>query len=291
MGGLIEIRTLQNVSMRSMHRAFLKVFADYEVPMQMSVVDLEEIIRTRDIDLNFSIGCFVRKELIGFILCGYRDCEGKRYAYDGGTGIVKEYRRKGFADRMFSELLKIFENKKIDIFILEVLENNTSAIELYRKNGFIQHRKLRCFEIEKDSLKELSAKGIYSFGYNKSEYHSINLQEYVSFRPTWQNCKYSVLNNIHMYEYVSVCNEDKVIGFGLIHKNKGDIPLLGVLEEWRNKGIELEIILQLETKTKSNTLCFKNVEDDNYIVDILREMGFVNFVNQYEMALDFSSKS
>jgi ribosomal protein S18 acetylase RimI-like enzyme len=280
----LEVKTLSNISTEIVYEAFLKAFSDYEVPMNLSFDDFKEMLIIRDINFDYSIGCFNDKELVGFIICGYREIGGKKLCYDGGTGIVKEFRRKGIASKLLSSLIDLFQSKGIDEFILEVLENNISAIDLYRKNGFVIQRKFQCFEINKSNIKSCSLDG-FTLNMDIKEYHKLNDSGYLSFDPSWQNQKASILNNIDNYGYCSLSLNDGILGFGFIDKNKGTIPQLGIVEKWRNKGLEQLIINQLKHETKSEQIKLLNIESNNYWEDVLIELGFSNFINQYEMVL------
>ena len=52
--------------------------------------------------------------------------------------IEEKYRKKGFASNLIEYLIDIAKEKKCSNISLEVNENNTSAINLYIKNGFIE---------------------------------------------------------------------------------------------------------------------------------------------------------
>lgn len=279
-----EIRLLENIPLKEVYDVFMESFSDYEVSVQMSINEFEEVIITRDIDFNYSVGCFNEEKLVGFIICGYREINGKKYCYDGGTGIIPDFRRKGIANNLFIYLVDLLKRKNISVFLLEVLENNTPAIELYRRNGFVIQRRLECFKIDKNEV-PLSLSHDYIVKSDKIEYVHFDDTCLSSFLPSWQNDRVSILNNIDSYEYCSISDDRKVIAFGFIHKKRGDVPQLRVLSGWENKGIELLIISELKNKTESDTIKLLTLDENSYLPDILSNVGFSNFVNLYEMTL------
>jgi ribosomal protein S18 acetylase RimI-like enzyme len=231
------------------------------------------------------LGCFDGDLLVGFILTGYRKINGQKICYDGGTGVIKAYQRKGIGELLLKELLLILREKHIESFVLEVLENNTQAIKLYEKNGFAKTRKLECFEIAKNELRPVPDRG---FGITVTNPATLiqNEELYRLYPPTWQNEIQSVLNVSENYTCISLACSGKMLGYGFIHKTKGDIPQIGVLEEWKHWGLEAHLISELSKHTVSEKLIMLNVEYNNYLGETLRKLGFRNSVNQWEMVLE-----
>lgn len=283
----LEIRSLANIPFSKVYESFIDSFSDYEVPMQMSIDKLKEMFVTRDVDFNYSVGCFDNDRLVGFIICGYREIGGKRYCYDAGTGIVPDFRRRGIADRLFIYLADILKQNKVDIFLLEVLVNNTPAIELYKKKGFVIQRQLDCFKIDKSEIVKVSLDNRYAIKYDKSEYRGVNDADYQELLPSWQNDRASILNNIDNLEYCSISFNDQIVAFGVIHKQQGDILQLRVLKGWEDKQLELYVIDQLKNKTKSDIVKTVTLDENSPLKGVLLNLGFSNFVNLYEMTLSF----
>jgi ribosomal protein S18 acetylase RimI-like enzyme len=282
----LQIKTLTGVPAEKIHEAFIDAFSEYEVPIDMPLEKLQEMMVTRDLNPDFSVGCFDGDKLVGFILTGYRERGTQKTCYDGGTGVIKAYQRKGIGEMMLQELLMILHEKQICHFVLEVLENNTPAIKLYEKHGFAKTRKLECFEIDKDNLPIVPDRG---FGFSVASPATMieNEEKYSLYTPTWQNETRSVINVKANYTHVTLSCSGKMLCHGYVHKTKGDIPQIGILEEWKHWGLEAHLIKELAKYTENKKLMVLNVEGSNYMAETLRKLGFSNFVNQYEMVLKF----
>jgi len=280
----LQIRTLSGTSVETIHEAFIDAFSEYEVPIDMPVEKLREMMVTRDLNPDWSVGCFDGDLLVGFILTGYREKDGVKTCYDGGTGVIKAYQRKGVGEMMLKELLQLLKEKGVSRFVLEVLENNTPAINLYEKYGFAIIRKLQCFEIEKQKLRPVPDRG---FGVSVVNPATVveNEKKYNLFTHTWQNEIQSVINVKENYTLVSLSCTNRVLCYGYVHKTKGDIPQIGILEEWKNWGLEAHLINELAKHTESKNLIVLNVEENNYLTEVLKKQEFSNFVNQFEMIL------
>lgn len=280
----LEIRLLEGISLKEVYETFMESFSDYEVPMQMTIGQFQEMVVTRDIDFNYSVGCFSDEKLIGFIICGYREIEGEKYCYDGGTGIIPDFRRKGIANKLFTYLVDLLKQKNIEVFLLEVLENNIPAIELYLKNGFITQRRLECFQIKKNEISDYFSKD-YILKSDKAEYFELDDRSFYPSLASWQNERLSILNNIDNYEYCSLSCNQQIVAFGFVNKKRGDIPQLRVLRGWENKQLEMFLISELKNRTESEVIKFVTLDENSSLIDILSTTGFSNFVNLYEMTL------
>jgi len=280
----LRVKPLTGTSVEKIHAAFCDAFSAYEVKLDMPVEKLVEMIKIRDLNPDFSVGCFAGEMLVGFILTGYREINGQKVCYDGGTGVIKTHQRKGIGELMLKELMLILHEKQISRFVLEVLENNTPAINLYEKHGFAKTRKLECFEIAKNELRPVPDRG---FGISVTNPAILveNEEMYRLFMPSWQNEIQSVLNVAENYTCVSLLCTNRMLGYGFIHKTKGDIAQIGILEEWKHWGLEAHLFAELAKYTTSEKLIVLNAESGNYLGETLRKLGFSNTVNQWEMDL------
>ena len=55
------------------------------------------------------------------------------------VSVLKEYRRQGVAETIINHIIKL---NLYDKYLLEVADNNTSAIKLYEKLGFIEYQRI-----------------------------------------------------------------------------------------------------------------------------------------------------
>lgn len=280
-----KTRSLEGIAVEMIHRAFIDAFSEYEVPIEMPMDKLMEMIKIRDLNMAFSTGCFDATQLVGFIICGYREKNGIRECYDGGTGVIKAYQRNGIGELMLNDTLRFLKKMKINRFVLEVLENNLPAIHLYEKYGFQKTRRLECFEIEKQHLKPVPDRG---FGITVTS-PVVDLDKeslYQLYKPSWQNEMQSVINGGENYTAVSISCSGRLLGYAFVHKTRGDVPQIGILEEWKHWGLEAHLFAELARNTQSEKLILINIEENNYLVEVMQKLGFTNFVNQWEMALE-----
>ncbi|MHC1692292.1 MAG: GNAT family N-acetyltransferase [Sphaerochaetaceae bacterium] len=278
----LQIATLADTPIEVIHRVFKEAFADYEIEVSLSLEAFREMMVVRDLDSTYSVGCFDAGQLVGFIICGHRLIHGQTCLYDGGTGVIQRYRHQGLGTLMLKYLIEIVRHQEKGCFVLEVLEHNTAAIELYLKHGFRIRRRFDCLAIQKEAVRTCEA-GPYSIDTDITGYQTIDPSHFLDCPPSWQNDQVSVMNALDTFGYVCIRHQGLAIGYGLIQKRKGDIPQLGVLPTWRGRHIEELILNKLMDQTSSGRITLLNVDQDDGLGTVLRSIGFQVFICQYEM--------
>jgi ribosomal protein S18 acetylase RimI-like enzyme len=273
------LSTLSNALIEEVYNAFTDSFSDYEVKMDMSIDRFEEMLITRSYSKEFSVGFYDKSILVGFLFIGYRKFEDKKIFYDAGTGVRKKYRRKGIGNELLNEIKKIMKENEINTFLLEVLENNASAIELYKKNGFKIKRRLNCYEISKviDHDNSINDRIVKNIDIEK------DIEKYCSFKPSWQNAYESYLNIKDNYNVINWEKDNKIIGYGIIHKYNGNIMQIGIEPMYRNIETLSKFINGLINRTSSPKLKYLNVEDGSEMDSLLHKLDQKKIVSQYEM--------
>src|SRR5690606_28819443 len=85
---------------------------------------------------SLSILAFDCDKPVGLILNGVRMIDGKKVAWNGGTGVAKDYRRNGVGKQLMDATLAIYEEEGVQIATLEAIKQNEKAIKLYENKGY-----------------------------------------------------------------------------------------------------------------------------------------------------------
>ena len=278
-------KILDNTELSIIHQAFVEAFSDYQVKMDLPFSKFDNMIKRRGFIPELSIGAFDNEKLIGFVLNGARMWNGKFTAYDLGTGVIPDYRKKGITSEILKNVKDLCKENNIESYLLEVLQNNTGAVELYRKQGFQTTRDFDCYYLKKEDFSPsicVEIENVEFICLNQWE----EIQKLWDCNPSWQNSIDSVNVFPDRFSYSIVTVENKIVGYGVVDKVTGDIPQIAVSKEYRNKGIGKSIISDLFNKTEANKLSLINVDcrDVNF-KGFLTHEGFINYVSQYEMIL------
>ncbi len=299
---MYECRTLENIEFEVLHGAFLRAFSDYTIKIDMPFEKFKNMLIRRGYFPEFSVGTFVNSDLIGFIFNGYRNWRGMPSLYDVGTGVVPEYRQKGITGKAFERIAGIVKEKNISQYVLEVIQTNSAAVELYKKQGFEVTRNFDCFQLKKNDFNynfvsrgsafpnELVLKKnfIIRFPARLSTEEFERFSIFTDDMPSWQNSFESIHSTLDNFIYVVVEGTDETAGYGIIEKMTGDIPQLAVNKKYRGHGVGAAILTALINKTESEKITVINVNSENKTLrEFLKKNGFNCFCSQYEMQLKF----
>lgn len=280
---MVYFKVLDNTSIEIIYKTFLQAFCDYQVEIELPFWKFQQMIKRRGFEAQISIGAFENERLVGFVLNGLREWKGKSTAYDLGTGVIPEYRRQGLTTDIIQNIKKLFKEKQVEQYLLEVLKPNESAIQLYKKEGFKIERELSCFEMNKDDFISKTTCVV-------EKVEKIDLEQLKSFwdfKPSWQNSIDSIYAIPEEFIYSVVYVNNIIVGYGIIEKRTGDIPQFAVKKEYRGQGIASSIITELIKNTESSNINVVNtVAQYKGIEKFLVKLGFKYEVGQYEMLLN-----
>jgi ribosomal protein S18 acetylase RimI-like enzyme len=283
---MFNYNTLENTNIEILHKTFLKAFSDYQVKMELPILKFEQMLQRRGYVSEISMGAFKNQELIGFVLNGLRQWNGKPTVYDLGTGVIGEYRKQGITSNMLFNIKRLLKEKTVEQYLLEVIQSNTSAVQLYKKQGFQIIRELECFQLDKNKYNQSATwKVEHVDKINWSDWKE--LTEFWDFTPSWQNSIDSINAVLGSFIYSIVRVDNIIVGYGVIDKTTGDIPQIAVNKQYRNKGIAKSIVADLLRNTESNRISATNVDGQSkFMKDFLLKIGFEYVINQYEMILE-----
>jgi len=283
---MFEYSTLEGVDIEVIHRAFVDAFSDYQVKIDLPLWKLQNMLRRRGYVAGKSIGAFKDGNLAGFILNGCRNWDERLTVYDLGTGVIPEYRRQGLTTSLFQKVLEQIRHEGVEQYLLEVLQQNTAAYELYSKKGFEITRTFSCYKLMKSSY---SPQNVYKVDQVDAftEEQWVQLRKFWDFEPSWQNSIESVCAAAEEFGYFTASVDKEIVGYGIIERKTGDIPQIAVDRNHRHKGIAGSVLSELMNCTESDKAAVLNVDDTSKSTkDFLCEAGFEHYVDQYEMIMD-----
>jgi ribosomal protein S18 acetylase RimI-like enzyme len=254
-----QIRTLQNTSFEQIFNAWSDAFSDYA--RSWTYEELQRMLLRRSYNATLSFGAFDGDELIGFILNGTGIFDGLRTAYDTGTGVIKAYRGKGFTRGMFDESLPSLRSAGMQQYLLEVLSDNATAINIYTKAGFATRRILNYYVQPLNGM-QLRTTALPA-GYTIKDISIGELTHVKSiwdYSPAWQNSITAIANKPEDFNIIGVYYDNTLIGYGVIEPISGDIPQLAVATIHQRKGIGTTLLATLLKHNTHSTLRFINTD-------------------------------
>jgi len=287
--GDFEFKGFQQKDVSKMRKTFNKAFSDYIVPIQLSHGQfVQKIIQKTNISFKYSIGSYYNKKLVGFIFNSIDYYEGKKTAYNGGTGVITDFRGNHLTQRMYESVFPKFENIGIEQCVLEVIANNKPAIKVYENLGFKRTKFYHCLKL----LEESTYLG-------KIKMNNVDL--IIPDKPKWKRyerfCDYDTCfldsfpllkKNKENETILEAYLNQQLVGFLIFNRKMGRVEHIGIDHNARGKGIGTLLIKKMIKICRKKPIYILNLNERNYsLLNFFLRLGFRNEIDQFEFKLLF----
>lgn len=289
---MITIKNLVSTPIEQIHKSFLKAFSDYQVKMQLSLEEFSvHMLTRRGLCRELSFGVFEDDELVGITLNGLRDWSGKRTVYDICTGFVPEQRGKGLAKQVFEAMMPHLKTANVKQYLLEVLQDNTPAITLYKKAGFGVTREFACYRGDVAQM-DFSKATLCPFEIREVKDPEWNLYPtFWNFQPSWQNSIDSIKSVLQHSKIFHAVDGESCVGYGIMVPARGDVPQLTVHPSYRRKKIGSALLKRLvESSSTGQVALINNENTEESVPRFLESVRCPIFLPQFEMMKDLPLK-
>ncbi|MFN3194370.1 MAG: GNAT family N-acetyltransferase [Chlorobiota bacterium] len=273
----MKIRSLEGIGYDVILKAFNHSFSDYFIPVKVTQSQFTTKLKTHNIDLSISVGAFDGDELVGFILHGKVPYSDRYVAYNLGTGVTPEARGQNLTARMYEYIIPHI--KGCQSVHLEVITQNTPAINSYKKSGFAIKRDLLCF-------RGVPPIKITNSNCTFEKLKNFDWQLLQSFRtsiPTIQNSPAIVQNRLNELTSFGAYLENKLVGFIIFNSKEKSILQLAVKPDYRRMDIGRSLLAKT---SHLNEITILNIDkEDANTIRFLMNLGLNVYVEQYEMEL------
>ena len=282
---MIRYRFLNNTPVNTLHHAFLGAFADYQVDMRMALEDFEFRLRRDGVDTSISVGAFDHDQLVGFCLNGSGTWQGEPTVYDAGTGVLAQHRGKGIAAEMFRFMNPQLKERGFSRYLLEVLTSNEPAVNLYRRLGFTETRRLAVFRAPTRPVFNTDA---------IAEIRRVEVPDWQMYQtvwtgyPSWQNSIEAVQRVVDTTATLECHLDHRCVGYGVVSKPSGQLIQLAVDASYRRRGLASKLLDALQDcVTNSASIKVNNVDENlKDATAFFEAVGFRLVLEQYEMILN-----
>lgn len=275
----MHIQSLDKTSTKAITEVFNKSFEDYKVPMHRTEAQMQEKIKAEYIDLSASVGAFDNETLVGFILFGIDTVDGRKTMWDGGTGVLKEYRGKSLTKQMFQIALKHAKDQKVERILLEVLESNATAYNIYKSLGFRKIRLLHAYH----GLPQITTKTDHQIevidNYDSKEFDAL-----CTWQPAWQQMYNRVKGWGDAITSIAIKDNEKVIAYAHYNTETKRVFQFAVDNNHRRKGLGSALFNYISDN--DTELSIVNIDERSTdALAFLEAIGIKHYISQYEMEL------
>lgn len=133
---MIEIKRLKDCTIEEGVEAWNTGFEGYYFDATTTADKFLTRLVNEGLSPHLSIVAFMDKKPIGIVKNGIREFNGKKLAWNGGTGVAIDLRKKGIGKKLMEATLSILTEEKVDYASLEAISDNVKAISLYKMMGY-----------------------------------------------------------------------------------------------------------------------------------------------------------
>lgn len=279
----MEIKSLQNIDFEVIFKAFSKAFAEYE--MQVTKEEFRTMITRRGFVPELSFGAFDRDEIVSFTFNGIGMFNGKKTAYDTGTGTLEEFRGQGLASKIFAYSVPYLKEQGVEQYLLEVLQHNEKAVSVYKKVDFKVSREFNYFVEDSKNLKIQSKELPEDIMIKQTDLsQKTRMLEFCDFDLSWQN-KFEAVERIpEDFKILGAFKGEQLVGHCIIDPTTGDITQIAVSKSYRRKGIGTNLLNEASKINNYDSMKVINTEiGHDAIKDFLKFHSMRIKGKQYEM--------
>ena len=150
---MLTFDTIEHVSLDEIVNVFSHSYMNYYVAMPNSTKYWKKKWKINRVRYDLSIGTFDESnKLIAFMIMGIDERNGKKVAFNAGTGVIPAFRGQKLVKQMYQYALPIFKENGIEELALEVINKNIKAIKAYQSVGFRIEKLYQCFRSTDDIL-------------------------------------------------------------------------------------------------------------------------------------------
>jgi len=278
-----HFKSLESLSLSQVYEAFHKAFTDYEIQIDKST--FENMLKRRGYNPQLSFGAFDNGKLVSFILNGIDSFNSVITAYDTGTGTIPEHRKKGLVQQIFHHSIPFLKEKGVKQCLLEVIQRNTKAVDLYKKMGFEITREFNYFVQSMDEIhisKATVPKEIRMHDISTGEAEF--LTDARDFEPSWQNSFKSIKRSIDDFKITGAFIKNQLVGYSIFAPVSGDLTQIAVKKSFRRKGIGTALLKKAFAQNQHHSVKTLNTQDDcNSITSFLSSFNIPLKGKQFEM--------
>lgn len=276
----MELRTLAHTTLSQITATFNKAFEGYFIPLQFTEEGMAAKIRGEGIVKAYSVGAFEGEQLVGFMLHGYEKRNGLKWVYNGGTGVIPQFRGKGITKSMYRYAIPLLEKEGIRHHLLEVIHENHAAKKVYDAVGFQTIRSFAVFKTEK-SVSGGADITITNLAALPSD------PAFLSMPPSWQNSFASINRDRERHHLLGVYLDGELVGYAAYIAATGRVRQCAVLPAFRRKKIGTALFQYMWQNSATGTLLLTNI-DEAYAPGIafMKALGFDKILGLYEMTME-----
>ena len=274
----VEILPFDAVSEDQVRAGMQAGFSDYALPLRLNPQQFAFMMRQRGLDRAASFVVVADGAVQSVWLTAVAGARGYLIA----SATAPAYRGKGVARRLAERCLDHLKARQVTTFQTEVLQQNVTALALYRSLGMEPRRGLASFEVEvpQDAAPDAIATVVWS----DIAGEVAGLRDWA---PSWQNDDAALARVADALRCVAIREGAALAGYAAFIPSTGTLAQIAVRPDRRRRGIGKALLRALDASSPLRLLNAQ--EDDAGFAAFMLAAGGRPIIGQWELQVTLSS--
>ena len=292
---MIHLKRMSDCSFQTAVEAWNKGFQGYTVDLTQTLDLLLSRITFDGISVDHSFIAFSADQPAGFLMNAFRENDGRKLAWNGGTGVFPEFRGQGVGRVLMEATVELYQTEQVDLAQLEALSDNTPAISLYEKCGYEVKEELTLLQTDEVTV-NFEISGNYSVA--QVDLAAVGNLKFYRALAAWQ-CQWQTLLRAQGEACIVYDSEREPVGYALFRRRfdlAGQLLSISlhqcevVPDHVDAQDIAAHALRRVFVDTPGS---FRRATHDfrksnQVVVDLLTRAGFKTFVEQVHMVKTIS---
>ncbi|GAB6989173.1 GNAT family N-acetyltransferase [Paenibacillus pini] len=290
----IVIRKFSTFTIPELTRLWNEGFTGYFFNMDMNEDTFIQRAADLQLSLELSIAACINGRPVGFVMNGVRMMNGRLTGWNGGTGIIPEYRNKGIGRQLIGASQHIYKEQGAVTALLEAVLENDPAIALYEKLGYSIIDRLTYYEQQQSQVLSFSKQVSKKYHLTHGISHDLQCVEFKDVQVPWRSHWASIKDG---ESYIAWDEKGRAVGYALYKRsfNEQGVHYMTTLKQCMaiaGNEDEEDIIRYLLSEvygSPDQVLIRKTVHmmhSQPILIRSLEQMGFVPSSNLVHMRCD-----
>ncbi|GAX90167.1 GNAT family N-acetyltransferase [Effusibacillus lacus] len=222
---MITMKRLSECALEQAVQAWNEGFKGYFFDASTTVDAFTARMGKEGLSPSLSIVAFLNGQPAGLVLNGVRNLNGKKVAWNGGTGVAPEFRKQRVGMQLIAKTLEIYQEEQVEIATLEAVSENEPAIALYERMGYVTTDRLLFFHHEGPLPDTLSGGAESSpFRIRRGIAQDVRMLPFYNHMSPWQTQWTSAIGGESAIAYDAA---GEALGYALFHRTFDDSGRVG----------------------------------------------------------------
>lgn len=272
------IKNLKNTDPHDIVDCLHASFADYVIPMKMPYDYWIMRWKAAQIDYSLSFGYFEGEKLVGFVIHGVGNQDGKFSFFNMGTGVLPSHRGQRIVKQIYDTCYHELLRSGCEQGLLEVIQSNEKAIKAYKSVGF---------ELDLELISYQGRSITYTHPFNFSEVIPERIERYldlINHNLSWEHTPKTIMFDKSLFSFYEMHYENDLLGFSIVKKSNKNVTCFGVKDgNWNKYGAPLFS----EIQKKHLEYKIINIDTrDHELINFFEENKFKVLIKQFAMRLE-----